>query len=202
MRSVAFVVGLCLVLSARAAHLAAAPDVDRSAGEAPSLVVRALDGTEHRPLQDAKVRAAVLVFVLTDCPVSNGYAPEIQRLAAEFGKRDVAFFLVHVDPDVTAAQAKRHAEQFGLTSPVALDPRHGLVRLAGARRVPEVAVFVPGEGRKYRGRIDDRYFAPGKRRAEPASHDLRAALEAVLAGKPVPRAETEAIGCPIPDLPD
>jgi hypothetical protein len=65
-----------------------------------------------------------------------------------------------------------------------------------------VAVFVPGEGRKYRGRIDDRYFAPGKRRAEPASHDLRAALEAVLAGKPVPRAETEAIGCPIPDLPD
>lgn len=199
--SVGWIGTLCL---ACVALLGAAPPAaePRTDGAETSLAIRTLDGTEHRPLQDAKVRAAVLVFVLPDCPVSNGYAPEIQKLSVEFGKRDVAFFLVHVDPDVTADQAKRHAEAFGLTSPVALDPRHGLVRQAGARRVPEVAVFVPGEGRKYRGRIDDRYFAPGKRRAEPDSRDLRAALEAVLAGKPVPRAETEAVGCPIPDLPE
>lgn len=204
LRTAALAGALGIACLAGAAHGGAAPHAPepRADGTGPALSIRSLDGTEHRPLHDAKVRAAVLVFVLTDCPVSNGYAPEIRRIAADYAQRGVAFFLVHVDPDVTADQAKRHAEQFGLTSPVALDPRHVLVREAGARRVPEVAVFVPGEGRKYRGRIDDRYFAPGKRRAEPSSHDLRAALDAVLAGKPVPRAETEAVGCPIPDLPE
>jgi hypothetical protein len=53
----------------------------------------------------------------------------------------------------------------------------------------------------YLGRIDNRYVGFGKRREQVTAHDLRDALEAVLAGRPVPRRRTEAVGCDIPDIP-
>src|SRR5262245_3317479 len=47
-------------------------------------------------------KAVVLFFIATECPVSNGYAPECARLAKEFGARGVAVYGVQSDPDVTA----------------------------------------------------------------------------------------------------
>src|SRR5262249_12755086 len=75
-----------------------------------------------------------------------------------------------------------------------------LVRRAGARMVPEAAVFGPDGQRKYLGRIDDLYADLGKRRARATSRDLRDALDAVLADRPVPRPVTQAVGCFIPSL--
>jgi hypothetical protein len=51
----------------------------------------------------------------------------------------------------------------------------------------------------YRGRIDDRVADFGKRRVEPTRRDLRLALDAILAGKPVPARRTKAVGCYIPE---
>jgi hypothetical protein len=59
-------------------------------------------------------------------------------------------------------------------------------------------VYSPKRELLYRGRIDDRYVDFGKRRPEPMTHDLREALEAILAGRPVARPRTEPIGCDIP----
>jgi hypothetical protein len=178
---------LALVCLAGAAPPAAAP-----------FLVRDGNGVEHRPFADPATKAVVLVFVVPDCPVANGYAPEVRRIATEYGPRGVRLFLVHVDPDVTADAAARHAREYGYTCPVVLDAGHELVRRAGATRVPEAAVFTPDGTRKYRGRIDDLYLRPGKKRPEPTTRDLRDALAAVLAGKPVPRPETDAVGCDIP----
>ena len=52
----------------------------------------------------------------------------------------------------------------------------------------------------YRGRIDDRYIEFGKDRPEPTVRDLERALDAIIAGKPVPVRETRAIGCILSDL--
>jgi hypothetical protein len=52
---------------------------------------------------------------------------------------------------------------------------------------------------RYRGRIDNGYAELGKPRQHVTSHDLRASLEALLAGRPVPTPETEALGCYIAD---
>src|SRR5258708_38867078 len=69
-------------------------------------------------------------------------------------------------------------------------------RALGVRRTPE-AVVLDGEKRLcYRGRIDDQYRLGGVRPA-PTTHDLKDALEAVLAGKKVGNPETEVDGCPI-----
>jgi hypothetical protein len=167
---------------------------------APAFTLRDLGGVEHRPFTDPRVKALALIFVLSDCPIANGYAPEINRLCRDYSPRGVRFFLVHTDSDLPREEAARHARDYGYLCPVVLDGRHTLVRRAGATVVPEAAVFTADGQRKYRGRIDDRYLDLGQRRAQVTSHDLREALDDLLAGRPVRQAETKAVGCDIPPL--
>ena len=87
-----------------------------------------------------------------------------------------------------------------MKSPVVLDPRHEWVKRAAATTTPEAAVFTRNGELAYSGRINDLYAALGKRRPQPTQHDLKAALDAILAGKPVAVPRTEPVGCPIPEL--
>jgi peroxiredoxin len=143
-------------------------------------------------------KAVALFFLGTECPVSNGYAPEFRRLARMFKDRGVLFYGVHPDPDVTAEAAAKHATEFRLDFPILLDPTHVLVKPTGVRVVPEAVVLSPHGALLYRGRIDDRYSPEGKRREEPQTRDLQLALEAILAGKKPPAERTTAFGCPLP----
>jgi len=147
------------------------------------------------------MKAMALVFVLPDCPICNAYIPELNRLHEAFTSRGVGLFVVYVDPEITAERASAHAHEYDLRPVAALDAQHVWVKRAGATMAPEAVVFSPAGELLYRGRIDDQYAGPGKRRANVTSRDLRDALEAVLAGQPVPAARTEAVGCPIPELP-
>ena len=198
-RSLQIRIAFFVLLSACALDLVAGAGPQPGKGP-PPLLLRDLGGVHHRPFADPSVKAIVMVFLLTDCPIANSYAPEIKRLDTEYGPRGVRFYLVQVDPDLTIAEARAHAQQYGYTCPVVLDARHELVAHAGATRVPETAVFTPDGKRPYRGRIDNLYLAPGKRRTQPTERDLRDALEAVLAGKRVIRAVSEVVGCFIPAL--
>ncbi len=150
------------------------------------------------PNKTAKV--TVLFFVTHDCPISNRYAPEINRICRTYSKQGVAFDFIYVDPTGTEAQTRKHLKEFGFSAPGIRDTQHTLVKMTGATVTPEVAILTAGGKRVYRGRIDDRIIAFGKQRDTPTQFDLRNALEAVLQNKPVPIAQTEAIGCFIPAL--
>lgn len=155
-------------------------------------------GREHTPLVQPEKKATVLFFVLPDCPISNAYAPEIKRIAADYAKKHVAAFIVYVDPDMSVDAAKKHCAEYGFDCPALLDTSHRLVKYTGVTIAPEVAVLGPDGKPLYRGRIDDLYADYGKRRAQPSQRDLRDALDAILAGKPVSRGTTKAVGCFIP----
>jgi hypothetical protein len=101
---------------------------------------------------------------------------------------------------VTEEAARRHAHEFGLHCPVLLDPGQELVRLTGATVTPEAAVLDRGGKVVYLGRIDDRFYGFGKQRKSATTHELRDALDAVLASRPVANAAEPAIGCEIPPL--
>ncbi len=157
-----------------------------------------IDGTRQTPFQPAE-RASVLFFITTDCPISNSYAPEIQRICAEYTPKGFFCSLIYVDPDLTAAAVRTHLREFRYSGiPAILDANHKVVRAAGATVTPETAVIDSSGKIVYRGRIDNVYASLGKRRPEPTERDLRKALERVLAGKPVSEASTKAIGCYIP----
>jgi hypothetical protein len=185
---------------ARQSQAHPAPPAKRPTTALP-VTVSDLDGKQVQPLQVGAARASVLFFLAPDCPISNSYAPEINALVKENATRPLQFSVVYVDPDLTMAAARKHAGAFGYRCLVLLDPRHKLVAATGMTTTPEVAV-VTADGRiAYRGRIDDRYPRIGVHRQAPTRRDLRAALAAILADRPVPTPRTTAVGCAIPELP-
>lgn len=142
-------------------------------------------------------RAAVLLFITTDCPIANSFAPEIKRIIAEYGPQGAAFSIIYTDLTQPLEVVRRHAAEYGYGSAVQQDTGRALSRRHGITVTPE-AVVLGGDGaRLYRGRIDDRYLAPGQYRLKPTTRDLRDAIEAVLAGRPVAVSETKAAGCPL-----
>lgn len=161
----------------------------------------AIDGKAYAPLTVPPHRAAVLVFVLQDCPVCNGYAPQVERLAAQARERNVPFYLIHVDPALTPKDARKHAADYGYTIPVLIDRKHELVSRLGVTAVPTAVVLDDRGEPRYEGRVDDQYVSIGKARNVVTTHDLRDALAAVVAGKPVAPPRTQVIGCAVPDLP-
>lgn len=166
----------------------------------PSVSLVDLDGRSVNPFADSTNRAIVFLFISVDCPISNSYAPEVRRLHAEFAPKNVIFKLIYTDPDLAPDEIRKHLKEYDYPCGALRDPKHELVRLAKARVTPEVAIFAPQSGLVYRGRIDDRFVDFGKKRPNPTVRDLKNALQAVLAGKPVAPSATRAIGCYIPAL--
>lgn len=144
--------------------------------------------------------ATVLVFVRTDCPITNRYAPELQRLAQEFKGRSVRFWMVYPDRDEAPAHIADHMREYRLPGQALPDPQHLLVKEAHATVAPEAAVFNSSGKLIYHGRIDDRYVDIGKARPAAQVHDLEDAIQAVLAGKAVANAQTRAVGCSLADV--
>lgn len=159
-----------------------------------------LSGEVVDPWSADPAGVSVFIFTGTECPISNRYAPELRRIYEAFHARGVAFWLVYADAHDTPDMIRAHREAYGHPMPALRDLEHALVGLTEATVTPEVVVFGPGRELRYRGRIDDWYVAFGKSRPRPTQHDLRDALDAVLAGRPVPEPRTHAIGCYIPPV--
>ena len=142
----------------------------------------------------------VLIFVSIDCPISNRYAPAINRLHDEFASRGVRFRLVYPNPLDGEVAISKHLEDYGHPQIAQRDRDHTLVKMAGATITPEAVVFDARQRLVYRGRIDDRFVELGRERPAAAQHDLRNALTALLAGKAVNPSRTQAVGCFIADM--
>jgi len=165
-------------------------------------VLRDVNGVSHGSLDhQPDGEWTLLIFLTTDCPIANQYAPEIRRICTSYGEKGVRCFLVYVDPSLSPETLNKHKQDFGLECCDAiLDKQHSLVRNAGATVSSEVAVFSSRGALKYRGRIDDLYAGLGTRRQSANRHDLREALDALTTGQPVPNPRTETFGCFISDL--
>lgn len=157
------------------------------------------NGAKVMPLEGKDRKATVFFFITNDCPISNTYAPEIQRIAAAYAPKKIAFYLVYADPSLSAATVQKHVAEYRYKIPALLDPYHKIVNLTGAKATPEVAVIGPTGKPLYRGRIDDRAVDYGKVRVQPNARDLRDALDAILQGKPVAHPTTPVVGCFIPE---
>jgi DNA-binding transcriptional LysR family regulator len=161
--------------------------------------VAGVDGNAHNPFSSS-AHARVFVFVRTDCPITNRYAPELRRISEEFRARGVDFWLVYPDPNTTASAIKEHVAQYSFPGVALRDPRHELVKLAHATTAPEAAVFDTAGKLMYHGRIDDLWVNPGMSRPAAREHDLENAISAVLTGRAPAVAETRAVGCWLADV--
>jgi thiol-disulfide isomerase/thioredoxin len=148
-----------------------------------------------RSLNDFKDRKAfVLVFSTTSCPLVQRYWPVLNRLEKDYRDRGVQFIALNVGADdsitTMAAQAVKHDCAF----PFVKDFDAVCARALGVERTPQVVVLDAQKELRYRGRIDDQYRLGGNRPA-PTRHDLKEAIDAVLAGREVTVSETPVDGC-------
>lgn len=147
-------------------------------------------------------RATVWLFISTDCPICNGYQPEIERLRMRFAARGIEFVGVYAEVPLERSEMEAHVAKYGMKYPVRIDTDRAIQQRLGARMVPEVVVTAGAPDSSgnpaaflYRGRIDDQWPERGSRRPSATVHDLERALEAIVAGKAPPVRSTTPVGC-------
>lgn len=149
----------------------------------------------RRPLTSFRENhALVLVFMGTECPLSNLYVPRLLELEKKYRSQSVQFLAIYANAHEDLDQIAAHAVDHDLPFLALRDGQQKLAKALGIQRVPSVAVLDGELTLRYRGRIDDRYGV-SYRRPQASRHDLAAALEEILAGKTVSVGETEADGC-------
>ena len=156
---------------------------------------RDVDGRPLAPFTPAG-KANVVFFIQTDCPISNSYAPEIQRICKAYESKGIGCSLAYEDVKVDTAAVRKHMSDFSYRGLAAtIDSTRAVADRARATITPEAVVVDARGDIRYRGRIDNFYASLGKPRQHVTEHDLTDALDAMLAGKPVPKPETDALGC-------
>jgi peroxiredoxin len=168
-----------------------------SAAGLPQFELRDTSGAVHRPAEWRDKRAVVVFFVMTDCPLANGYVPEMNRIRADYASKGVAVYAIQTDNTIPDADVRKYAKDFAYTFPVLSDPKLALARFTGATVSPEAAVLSPSGDILYLGRIDNKVEDITKPRYAASDPELRNALDAVLAGKSPKVARTRAVGCSI-----
>jgi thiol-disulfide isomerase/thioredoxin len=158
-----------------------------------------LNGRPVDPLKASGGKVVVLLFVRTDCPVSNRYAPTIQRLSAAFDA-SARFWLVYPDGKESVDAIRAHDRQYRYNLDALRDPDHFLVKKAGAVITPEAAVFAADGRLVYHGRIDNWFVDFGRKRSSPTTHELKDAIEAAISGHPSVIPSAHAVGCYIADV--
>jgi hypothetical protein len=150
---------------------------------------RASGGATEIATQD---RVTAVLFTSTICPVSNSYNERMKALYNEYSPRGVQFVFVNANASETGADIERHARAQGFPFPVYRDVGNGFADRVGARVTPHAFVFDKRGALVYRGAIDN-----GRSPSNITKQPLRAALDAVLAGKPIREPEVRAFGCSI-----
>ena len=169
------------------------------ASVSPSVQSVDLAGKQVDPLHAHPGKPVVLIFIRTDCPLSNRYVPTVQKLSAEYATK-VDFWLVYPDKEESTAVIERHLHDYNYKIPALRDPQKGLVKLSQVQVTPESAVFDPNGKLVYHGRIDNWYRDFGHARVAPTTHELDDAIQAVLRGKKPQVTAAAGVGCYISDL--
>lgn len=170
----------------------AADTVPSPLGHVPPLTLATIAG-DRVTWDGDEAELTVLCFLGTECPLARLYGPRLQTMSDSFGDR-VRFVGVNSNVQDSVDEIKAYAAEFELTFAMVKDDDRSVAVTAGATRTPTVVVVDPFGAVRYRGRIDNQY-EPGIARPVATRHDLRDAIECVLAGKPVATPITQAVGC-------
>ena len=155
------------------------------------------DGGMHS-LRDGAA-AYLVMFICNHCPFVKHVRGELARIGREYGARNVAIYAINSNdvsthPGDSPEKMKQEAAEWGYVFPYLYDASQEVAKAYRAACTPDFFMFDAGRSLVYRGQLDD---------SRPSNdmpvdgHDLRAALDAVLAGEPVPEPQKASIGCNI-----
>jgi peroxiredoxin len=167
--------------------------------EAPAFSLSDADGNTVSVDDYRGKRGLLVIFMCNHCPYVKHVAPELAKLAAEYEAKDIGVVGISSNdvekyPDDSAEKMKEEAAEQGYTFPYVLDATQEVAKAYKAACTPDFYLFDAELKLFYRGQMDD---SRPKEGSVPDGKDLRAALDALLAGKPIPDAQKPSIGCNI-----
>jgi len=150
------------------------------------------EGNQHSLSDYTESKAIVIMFIATQCPVSNAYNSRMEKIYKDYKGKDVTFLGINSNKSEDVTEIKEHAKDNGLTFPILKDEKNIIADEFEASYTPEIYVLNNEFELLYHGRIDN-----SRRESEVNSTDLRNALDEILEGKKVSNPETKAFGCTI-----
>jgi peroxiredoxin len=161
----------------------------------PAFTLTDTEGARHEVPAAQAPPATVLIETCNHCPYVVAWNPRVRAVAEEYGPRGVRFLAISSNDPVrypadSPERMARFVREQDWPIPYAYDESQDVARALGAERTPEVFVLDGEQRLAYHGAPDSDHTDPSRNAAW-----LRAALDAVLAGNEVERAETPARGC-------
>jgi peroxiredoxin len=199
---------LAIALLAGAMSIAAEVKTLEIGARAPDFRLPGVDGKTHRLSEYRRAKILVIVFTCNHCPTAQAYEQRIAKLAADY--KDKGVMLVAISPNDpkavrldelgytdlsdSLAEMKIRAKDKGFKYPYLYDgDKQAVSKAYGPVTTPHVFVFDSERKLRYVGRVDDNERHPD----QVTSADARNAIEALLAGQPVPVEKTRTMGCSI-----
>ncbi len=170
----------------------------KSGDQALPFTLPGVDGKHHALTDYADKSAVAVIFSCNHCPYVRAWEDRMVQIQADYASRGVQLIAISANDaakylDDSFPKMKERAQEKGFNFPYLYDETQAIARAYGAQRTPEVFLFDKDSQLHYHGAIDDNCDAPNAVQA----HYLRNALDAVLAGRVPPVAETSPIGCSI-----
>jgi thiol-disulfide isomerase/thioredoxin len=197
------------LLLAAAAALAADPKIEPLAlgAQAPDFKLPGVDGKEWSLADLADARALAVIFTCNHCPTAQAYEERIKKIVEDYKAKGVAVVAIspndpksvrldelgYTDLGDSFEEMKVRAKDKAFNFPYLYDgDAEAVSRIYGPSTTPHAFLFDRERRLRYVGRIDD-----AERESLVKSHDLRNAIDAVLAGRQPEPAQTKAFGCSI-----
>ncbi len=164
--------------------------------KAPDFNLPGVDGSNYSLACFADAEALAVVFACNHCPFVIGSEDRFNEFYADYKDRGVAFISINSNetdghPTDSFVHMQERAAEKGFQFPYVRDDSQEVALAYGALRTPHFYLFDRERKLRYTGRMDDNPRAP----AGASTHELRDALDAVLAGREVEVPLTNPIGC-------
>ena len=151
-----------------------------------------VDGHEHSLASLKGKNGTVIILLSAQCPVVRAYGERIEKLAEDYSARGVNVVGINSNVTESTDDIKRHISDNHFSFVVLRDKGNKVADMLDAQHTPETFFLDASNKLVYHGRIDNNRDA-----TRVQSNDLRDAIDATLAGKPVVKTEAAAIGCSI-----
>jgi peroxiredoxin len=158
----------------------------------PNFTLKDYSGKEHSLYDYLKSKAVVVMFIATQCPVSNAYNERMVDLYKSYAPKGIAFLAINSNKQESVEEISEHSKKHGFEFPVLKDWKNVIADKFDALVTPEIYLIDSTGVLRYHGRIDD-----ARNGAKVTQHDLQDVLNAYLEAKPLPKRETRAFGCTI-----
>jgi peroxiredoxin len=164
--------------------------------QAPDFSLPGVDGKTYSLKDFASAKAIVISFTCNHCPYVIGNESRERDFVRDYAPQGVAYIAInsnetHDHPTDDFAHMQQRAHALGFTFPYLRDESQDIAKAYGATRTPHF--FLLDQSRKvvYHGRMDNQ----PRDITRATTHELRDAVDALLAGKPIALPVTDALGC-------